>query len=211
MNNAVIWGAAGGLGQALVAALRAEDWQVHAVTRSPSAAVVALTPHCYEADVADAQSVQRTVQAIAMETSDVALAIYAVGDIASLKLEALTPADFARILNANLTGAYLTAHYSLPLLTAEAHFMFVGAVIERLKLPGLSAYVAAKAGLEAFTDTLRKEERKRRVTLVRPGAVNTPFWAKVPFRMPAGALAPAELAQRMLEAHKSGHSGLLDI
>ena len=211
MNNAVIWGAAGGLGQALVAALRAEDWQVHAVTRSDSAAVAALTPHYYAADVADAQSVHRTVQAIAMETSDVALSIYAVGDIASLKLEALTPADFARILNANLTGAYLTAHFSLALLTPEAHMMFVGAVVERLKLPGLSAYVAAKAGLEAFTDTLRKEERKRRVTLVRPGAVNTPFWAKVPFRMPAGALAPAELAQRMLEAHKNGHSGLLDI
>ncbi len=94
MNNAVIWGAAGGLGQALVAALRAEDWQVHAVTRNDSAAVGALTPHCYAADVADAQSVQRTVQAIAMETSDVALSIYAVGDIASLKLEALDAGRF---------------------------------------------------------------------------------------------------------------------
>ena len=93
MNNAVIWGAAGGLGAALVTALRAEDWQVHAVTRSPSAVVAALTPHCYEADVADAQSVQRTVQAIAMETSDVALAIYAVGDIASLKLALVPPAS----------------------------------------------------------------------------------------------------------------------
>jgi len=39
----------------------------------------------------------------------------------------------------------------------------------------LSAYAATKSGLEAFADSLRKEQRKRRVLVVRPGAVATPL------------------------------------
>ena len=44
----------------------------------------------------------------------------------------------------------------------NAHIIFIGAVSERLKLPGLSAYAASKAGLEAFAEVLGKEERKKR-------------------------------------------------
>ena len=102
-------------------------------------------------------------------------------------------------------------HYSLPLLTADAPLVFLGAVSERLRLPGLSAYVAAKAGLEAFAEVLRKEERKRRVILVRPGAVNTAFWQKVPFRMPANALSPEEVAERVVAAVENGREGTLDL
>jgi short-subunit dehydrogenase len=88
--------------------------------------------------------------------------------------------------------------------------VLLGAVSERLRLPGLSAYVAAKAGLEAFAETLCKEVRKRRVILVRPGAVDTAFWQKVPFRMPANALSAEQVAQHIVSAINSGHSGPLD-
>ncbi|MCB0054898.1 MAG: SDR family NAD(P)-dependent oxidoreductase, partial [Caldilinea sp.] len=99
-----------------------------------------------------------------------------------------------RILGANLTGAYLTTQQSLPLLAERAHLVYLGAYSERLQLPGMSAYAAAKAGLEAFAAALAKEQRKHRVTVVRPGAVATPLWEKVPLRLPRTALAPAELA-----------------
>jgi NAD(P)-dependent dehydrogenase (short-subunit alcohol dehydrogenase family) len=137
--------------------------------------------------------------------------IYAAGDIASVKVEAMSPDDWARILTANLSGAYLAAHYSLPLLSEDAHMVFLGAVSERLHLPGLAAYASAKAGLEAFADVLRKEQRGRRVTIVRPKAVNTPLWEKVPFSMPHGALEPEEMAARILEAYDEGHKGVLDL
>ena len=60
-------------------------------------------------------------------------------------------------MTANLSGAYLATHHSLPLLAEDAHLVFLGAVSERLRLPGLSAYAAAKAGLEAFGEALGKE------------------------------------------------------
>jgi NAD(P)-dependent dehydrogenase (short-subunit alcohol dehydrogenase family) len=96
-------------------------------------------------------------------------------------------------------------------LAEDAHLFYLGAISERLRLPGLSAYAAAKAGLEAFADTLRKEERRRRVTVVRPAAVATSLWDKVPMRLPAHALTPEELASRVLQAYREGHKGTLDV
>ncbi len=89
--------------------------------------------------------------------------------------------------------------------------MYVGAVSERLRLPGLSAYAAAKAGLEAFAEALGKEERKRRVTVVRPSAVDTRLWDNVPMRLPAHAASPEKVAGRILEAHESGFKGVLNL
>jgi len=210
MGTAMVWGANGGIGGALVTQLKNNGWTVAAVGRDEESlrdsAALSL-----QADVADAFSVQRAVQAAAFEMSEVNLWVYAVGDIAAAPVEDLDPATWTRILAANLTGAYLTARYSLPLLAPDAHLVFIGAISERLRLPGLSAYAASKAGLEAFAEALRKEQRRRRVTVVRPAAVATPLWDKVPLRLPKDAPPPAKVAARILAAHLEGHSGLLDL
>jgi NAD(P)-dependent dehydrogenase (short-subunit alcohol dehydrogenase family) len=116
-----------------------------------------------------------------------------------------------RILDANLTGAYLAVNASEPLLQPDAHLFFLGAVSERLQLPSLSAYVAAKAGLEAFVATLGKEQRKRKVTIVRPGAVDTDFWDKVALSKPKDSADPDKVAQRIIAAYENGTKGQLDI
>jgi NAD(P)-dependent dehydrogenase (short-subunit alcohol dehydrogenase family) len=115
-----------------------------------------------------------------------------------------------RILSANLTGAYLTTYHALPLLADDAHIMFVGAIQERLRLPGLSVYAAAKAGLEAFAEALRKEQRKKHITVFRPGAVDTPLWDKVPMNLPKDAMTAAKLADKMIEAYYNQQSGIID-
>ncbi|MER3402376.1 MAG: hypothetical protein C4337_03525 [Armatimonadota bacterium] len=78
-------------------------------------------------------------------------------------------------------------------------------------LPGLSAYACAKAGLETFAQVLAKENPRWRVTVVRPAAVATRFWERVPFRMPANALDVDSVALRILEAYYNEHRGNLDI
>jgi NAD(P)-dependent dehydrogenase (short-subunit alcohol dehydrogenase family) len=212
MKTALIWGAGGDVGRALVEQLVADGWIVHAVAHRPGDKnLTDLTPHVMDADVAVPYEVQMAITEVSQEATQVDLAVYAAGDIISTKVAEMTPEVWGRILDANLAGAYLTTHYSLPLLADDAHLVFVGAVSERLRLPGLSAYSSAKAGLEAFVEALGKEERKRRVTLVRPAAVKTSFWEKAPFRMPANALSPETVARRILEAHSQGHKGTLDL
>ena len=209
-KTALVWGATGGIGRAITQRLTADGWQVVAFSHHPDE-LDGIAAHPLEADAADPFSVQRAVTAASQEAGEASLFVYAAGDITSQPAGKMTPEAWRRILDANLSGAFLAVHYSLPLLTADAPLVFLGAISERLRLPGLSAYVAAKAGLEAFAEVLRKEERKHRVILVRPGAVNTAFWQKVPFRMPANALSPEEVAEKVVTAVENGREGTLDL
>ena len=210
MKNALIWGASGGIGRALAVHLTGDGWQVVGVSRHPDDLAGAVA-HAIEADVSDEYAVRQAALEVAQSVGEINLCIYAVGDILSKKVGDLQQSDWARVISANLSGAFLTTHHSLPLLSADAHLIFIGAVSERLRLPGLTAYAAAKAGLEAFTEALAKEERKRRVTVIRPGAVDTPLWGKMPVRLPKNALTPDELARRILDVHIQGGSGVVDI
>ena len=187
----MVWGADGGIGRALVQALLARGWQTIVVVRHDSGGPT-LAPQIFEADFSKPHQVEEAVRAAAMEVDSIDLWIYAAGDILSANVGDLSPERWQRILDANLSGPFFATHYSMPLLATDAHLVYLGAVSERLRLPGLSAYAATKAGLEAFADTLKKEERKKRITVVRPGAVETPLWEKVPMRMPANAASPGK-------------------
>jgi len=209
-QTALIWGAAGDIGRALADKLKADGWQIIAVSRRGDD-LGGVADLALAADVADPFAVQRAVLAAGQEAGEAGLFVYAAGDIAAEPAARMAPETFRRILDANLTGAYYAYHYSQPLLAADAVLVFVGAVSERMRLPGLSAYAAAKAGLEAFAEALRKEERKRRVLVVRPGAVRTKFWQKVPFRMPGNALAPEQVAEKIVAAINNRHEGPLDL
>ncbi|MCS6920012.1 MAG: SDR family NAD(P)-dependent oxidoreductase, partial [Fimbriimonadales bacterium] len=137
--------------------------------------------------------------------------VYAVGDITAQKTPEMPPDAWHRILNANLTGAFVATRVFSPLFSPEPHLFYLGALSEKLVLPGLSAYATAKAGLEVFAQVVAKEQPRWKVTVVRPGAVATRFWERVPFRMPPKALQPEEVALRILEAYYNEQKGTLDI
>ena len=210
MKTAMIWGADGGIGRAIVRTLRDQGWTVAAVARQ-GAALEQWTPYVYEADAAHARQVEHVVLEASHDVEQVDLWVYSAGDIVSARVEEMAPEAWQRILDANLNGAFVAAHYSLPLLAPEAHLFFLGALSERMRMPGLAAYAAAKAGLEALGEVLRKEARKRKVTVVRPAAVKTPLWDKVPFSMPGNAMAPEAVAEAIVRAYAEGHKGTLDL
>ena len=210
MGQALVWGASGGIGSALVRRLTEEGWTVMGVARDPGS-MTAIPSRQVQADVADEASVRQAVADLDVSAGTLDLWIYAVGDITSSGVGNMPVEDWNRILDANLTGAYLAAKHSLGLLAEDAHMFFFGAVSERLRLPGLAAYASAKAGVEALAEVLRKEQRKRRVSVVRPKAVATAIWDKVPFGLPRGALQPEDVADRVVAAYDEGHTGVLDL
>lgn len=209
-KSALIWGINGGIGSGLNHLLAKEGWQVAGTVRhsEPNGNGVA---HTFEAELAKPVSVQNAVLAIAQEIEQVDWWIYAAGDILSKPLADTNPAEWIRILDANLHGVYNALHYSLPLLSKDCPVYILGAVSERMRLPGLSAYAAAKAGVEALGEVLRKELR-RTVVVVRPGAVATRLWQKVPFRLPATALSAEQAAEKIWQAYSNNWRELfLDI
>jgi NADP-dependent 3-hydroxy acid dehydrogenase YdfG len=209
MKSALIWGAGGGIGQAIARRLEQASWQILAAGHHLEV-LSDLTDHLYDVELSDLYSLQSAVTAISQEVSQVDLWVYAAGDITSQRISEMRPSDWERILQANLSGAFLATHFSWPLLSDQAHLFYLGALSERMRMPGLSAYTAAKAGLEAFADVVRKESR-RKVTVLRPAAVDTPFWGKVPFRLPPQHLKPDMVAERILQAYTEGTQGQFDI
>ncbi len=211
MKTAMIWGASGGIGRSLTQQLTDAGWEVVAITRYPEKIEEVATVTVELGNVGNAAEIDKAIYTAQFEIDAIDLWVYAIGDITQAKVIDMGADTWQQILGANLTGAYLATKASEPLLQPDAHLFFLGAVSERLQLPSLSAYVAAKAGLEAFVATLAKEQRKRTFTIVRPGAVDTDFWEKVSLRKPKDAADPDKVAQRIITAYENGTKGKLDI
>jgi NAD(P)-dependent dehydrogenase (short-subunit alcohol dehydrogenase family) len=208
--TAVVWGANGGIGQAVVASLQHADYKVIACSRRAIGSNT-MPDLQIEADPANEFSVQETVLLIAQVEPLVDVILYCAGDIHVEKVADLNLAAWQQMFNANLTGAFLVTKHSLPLLRNDGTLLFLDAPSERLQLTGMAAYAASKAGLELFAAALAKEERQRRIVVIRPGAVDTPFWQKVPLRLPKNALQPEEIAARICQIIQSQESGIIDV
>jgi NADP-dependent 3-hydroxy acid dehydrogenase YdfG len=87
------------------------------------------------------------------------------------------------MIDTNVYGCALTIRAALPHFKDKGagHFLLTSSVAGRLNLPG-SMYSATKHAVTAMGHSLRAEvaETGLRVTLIEPGAVDTPFFENVP-------------------------------
>jgi NAD(P)-dependent dehydrogenase (short-subunit alcohol dehydrogenase family) len=210
MADAVIWGASGGIGRALVTRLKNEGWRVLAAARHEDGVPPAADLRCHF-DAQRPDSVRDAAMLMAQHSDGVALMVYAAGGITAAPLDVLSPQDWARTLAANLTGPYLVAHHALSLMNEGGQVVFIGAHVDRVTLPKFGAYASAKAGLETLVGVLQKEHRRLKFSLVRPPAVATPFWDSVPFSLPKGALSAEAVAQAVMARYHAGEQGVLDL
>jgi NAD(P)-dependent dehydrogenase (short-subunit alcohol dehydrogenase family) len=84
-------------------------------------------------------------------------------------------------LEVNLIGQVAVTQAMLPALRrARGRIVNVSSIGGRMALPLVGPYAASKFGLEAVSDSLRREVRQFgvNVIVVEPGGVKTPIWAK---------------------------------
>lgn len=210
MNDALIWGASGGIGRALVNLLTENEWRVFAAARDESAIPTAAF-RTYRFAATDRHAIEAIASDLAFESDGLALAVYAAGDIEADRLAGLEPEQWTAVLDANVTGAFLTTRFTSHLLADDAHIVFIGAYVDHLIFPKMGAYAAAKAALEPFAAILQKENRKQKITLVKPGAVDTPFWEKAPIRLPKDAKPPTAVAEAILAHVNANGRGTLEL
>ncbi len=106
-------------------------------------------------------------------------------------IEFLPVEQLRRQLEINLIGQVAVTQALLPALRrGRGRIVNVSSIGGRVALPLLGAYAMSKFGLEAFSDSLRRELRPQGVDVIviEPGGVKTPIWKK------GNALA-AELAE----------------
>ncbi len=210
MPEALIWGASGGIGSALVSLLKSQGWRVYAAARDEQRVPSEADLVC-SFDASDDFSIQQAALQVAQEAGSLDLVVYAAGGLVAATVDSFDASTWKAVLDANLNGAQRAARESIHLLREGGHMMFLGAYVDKITLPKFGAYAAAKAGLEPLVAILQKENRKLKFTLARPGAVDTPFWANVPFSLPKTASTPEAIAQALLSRFESGESGLLDL
>jgi NAD(P)-dependent dehydrogenase (short-subunit alcohol dehydrogenase family) len=88
-----------------------------------------------------------------------------------------TPEQFDNMVNVHLKAPYFLAQKLLPVLNDEGAIVNISSGLTRFSFPGYSAYGTMKGAVETLTKYQAKElgERKIRVNVVAPGAIETDF------------------------------------
>jgi NAD(P)-dependent dehydrogenase (short-subunit alcohol dehydrogenase family) len=210
MADALIWGASGGIGGALAQLLKVRGWRVFAAARQESKIPPGMDA-TFGFVANDPFSFDAVAMAVAQQADDLALVVYAAGAMQAKTIADSSPDDWRSVMDVNLNGAYLAAKASIHLLRDGGHFIVVGAKVDTITLPRFAAYAAAKAALEPMMMVMAKEHRKLKFAVVRPGAVDTPFWGNVPFKLPPNAATAASIAEAIVKTHESGGVGVIDL
>ena len=202
----LVTGAARGIGEAVareVAARGGQRGPGRAGARPAGGAGRELRPsvgpehYWAEADVTDQAALDQAVAGRSRRSAGIDVVVANAG-VANTGTVATNPADaLARIVEVNLIGAMRTVSATLPhVLAARGHYLLVASVASFTVAPGLAAYCASKAGVEAFGDAFRLEVAHRGVTvgtahpiwvdtdLVRDAKEDLPLFRRSIERMP---------------------------
>jgi short-subunit dehydrogenase len=186
-KRALITGASSGIGQATALAFAKAGINLALVSRSPeklqevaqSAQQAGVKAAIYPLDLANLESVRDGISAIvAQEGIDILVNNAGIG-YTGTTLE--TPlSDWQQVMDLNLTSVFQCIQGVLPTMRQmqSGTIINIASIAAYQHFPGWCAYNVSKAALVALSKTLASEERGNgiRVTVVSPGAVNTPIW-----------------------------------
>ena len=164
-----------GQGAAVAVAARTEDEVVSVVAeiRARGGSAIPLV-----VDVADEASVASGFATARAELGPVTILVNNAGTPGvPLPVAAMEVAEWRRVFEINVTGAFLCAREALPQMTAEnwGRIVNVSSAASRHPLAGMAAYGASKAALDQLTRVLALEGEPYNIvtTGVYPGVVDT--------------------------------------
>lgn len=103
-------------------------------------------------------------------------------------------ADWYKVIQTNLTGYIACAAFATERMKSvgSGHIINIGSMSANTREKGSTIYVATKAGIQGFSESLRKEvnELGIKVSLIEPGAVDTDM-------QPASTKEKAESIEKM--------------
>ncbi|MCC6142066.1 MAG: SDR family oxidoreductase [Nitrospira sp.] len=181
-RSVLVTGASGGIGQACCRAFAAAGWYVgvHFYTNKTEAEktlravrVTGGQGDLYEADIRDAEAVQRMVEVFCQQAPKPQAYVCNAGIAASSLLLRHREDHWADVVETNLTGAFQCLQAMAPslmdrgggsIVVIGSHAGFHGEL-------GQAAYAASKAGLAGLVKTAAKEwgPRNIRVNMILPG------------------------------------------
>jgi len=174
-RSVVVVGGAGGIGRATVERFQAGGDRVVALDVVSGPGVVAC-------DVTIEDDVERAFASVRASQGPVQVMVYAAGITGAGGVEDESPETWRRILDVNLTGAYLCVRQAVGDMRSEGggSIVLVASVNGRFGGSALSgpAYAASKGALLTLTRFLAREHARDgiRANAVAPGPHDTSMW-----------------------------------
>jgi len=169
MKRALVTGGAGLIGTGICAALAAAGWEVVSLDLRPGPDG---TRHI-RCDVRDEASVAAAFAALGWDRLDLVVNNAGIAAAGSGPLATLSLADWRRITDSHLTGAFLVTRAALPLMGAGGAIVNIASTRAFMSEPDTEAYAAAKGGMVALTHALAMSlGPKLRVNAIAPGWIS---------------------------------------
>ncbi|TCP54146.1 NADP-dependent 3-hydroxy acid dehydrogenase YdfG [Tamaricihabitans halophyticus] len=176
----LLTGAARGIGAELAKRLAAdgarlalvglEGEQLRAVAKQCGAEAAA-----WEADVTSWSELEAAVEAAVARFGRLDVVVANAGVAATGFVRSIDPAAFERTVEIDLLGVWRTFRVALPhVIEARGYLLAISSLAAIAHAPGMAPYAAAKAGVEAFANSLRAEVRHLGVAV----GVAHPSWIR---------------------------------
>ncbi len=175
----LVIGGCGGIGWALVEALRSQGQPVFVIDLEASlrARDIPVSGPVAAADLRDEATVISAFAELTARGASFSHVVIASGYTSALNPVAdLDLAQFDDLMSANLRGVAIAAREALKRLPAGGSITAISTAIGQVGARGYAGYAAAKAGLNALVRVMANEAAPAiRVNAVAPGAVDTAF------------------------------------
>lgn len=161
----LITGAARGLGAGMAKRLAGQGAKLALVGLEPEelnrvAAECGPDATAWEADVTDWSALERAVNGVVERYGRIDVVVANAGIGAAGFIRSIDPAAFEKVIEVNLLGVWRTVRTTLPhLIESRGYCLIISSMAAVVHIPGNAPYSAAKAGVEAFGNTLRAEVR----------------------------------------------------
>ncbi len=184
IRTALVTGGTGGMGRVIAAKLAADGFDV-AVAYAGSvdladATVKEIAGHgrrgaAFAADIADEEAASALFDAVEDRFGRLDVVVHTAGINHPVPLIDLDLADFDAIHRINVRGTFVVDQQAARRVRDGGSIVNISSSMVRFAPPGLSAYAASKAAVDALTRILAKELRGRDITVnaVAPGPTAT--------------------------------------
>ena len=159
----VITGAARGIGAEAARRLARQGAKVALVGLEPeelreTAASCGPDATAWDADVTSWEQLATAIDGVVAHYGGIDVVVANAGVAPTGFVRSIDPAAFERTIEINLLGVWRTVRTALPhVIERRGYVLIVSSAAALLHAPALAAYSAAKAGAEAFGDSLRAE------------------------------------------------------
>ncbi|MCP1429906.1 3-oxoacyl-[acyl-carrier protein] reductase [Microbacterium foliorum] len=184
---ALVTGGSGGIGQAVVERLVADDFsvavhyagnRVKADTLVESIVAAGGSGIAVGGDVADENAMQTAFEQVEAAFGGIDVVANTAGIMILTPIATLGLDDLDRMHRTNIRGTFVVSQQAARRVRAGGAIVNFSTTVTRTSFPGYGAYVASKAAVEAMTPVLARELRGKDITVntVAPGPTATPLF-----------------------------------